>query len=386
MYNLVQSVCPRVLLRGNFLVVLPLLLVLGLFCFLSHTHTLTPSLSLLRNKDYTLIDHLAHFDRERIPERVVHAKGAGAFGYFEVGFGCFPVLVVDGGRWVVGGGYLFLFVDAVFGFCAGGACCKFRACWCWLLMVGGRWIFVSFFVGAVCGFRCGWCLLQVSCAVIHTALCCCCCCCLGDVVVVVVFLCFTSAVRLVFSCPVPSTYGAAPLDPCPQVTTPELKSLCKGKMFSHVGKRTPVAVRFSTVRSCPHVNTFHTYPAPHIPRRVRIHQRYRFAITYGSLFHYCCSLRSFPWLAETRAFMFVSTQRQSVYVRPNLGKCLFLGETTYCGNVLCVYLLPWFGPCRRHGSWISFVWIFLFFVVRAARQRQPPWRWHNEASVSFHAL
>ncbi|CAN0235418.1 unnamed protein product [Ascophyllum nodosum] len=65
-------------------------------------------------QDYTLIDHLAHFDRERIPERVVHAKGAGAFGYFEV-------------------------------------------------------------------------------------------------------------------------------------TTPELKSLCKAKMFSHVGKRTPVAIRFSTV-------------------------------------------------------------------------------------------------------------------------------------------
>lgn len=34
-------------------------------------------------QDHTLIDHLAHFDRERIPERVVHAKGAGAFGYFE---------------------------------------------------------------------------------------------------------------------------------------------------------------------------------------------------------------------------------------------------------------------------------------------------------------
>jgi catalase len=31
-----------------------------------------------------LIDKLAHFDRERIPERVVHAKGAGAHGYFEV--------------------------------------------------------------------------------------------------------------------------------------------------------------------------------------------------------------------------------------------------------------------------------------------------------------
>jgi catalase len=26
-----------------------------------------------------LIDKLAHFDRERIPERVVHAKGAGNF-------------------------------------------------------------------------------------------------------------------------------------------------------------------------------------------------------------------------------------------------------------------------------------------------------------------
>lgn len=35
-------------------------------------------------KDFTLVDHLAAFDRERIPERVVHAKGAGAFGYFEV--------------------------------------------------------------------------------------------------------------------------------------------------------------------------------------------------------------------------------------------------------------------------------------------------------------
>eukprot|EP00922_Rhytidocystis_sp_ex-Travisia-forbesii_P035033 GHVS01052025.1.p1 GENE.GHVS01052025.1~~GHVS01052025.1.p1 ORF type:complete len:495 (+),score=52.79 GHVS01052025.1:140-1624(+) len=34
--------------------------------------------------DFHLVDKLAHFDRERIPERVVHAKGAGAFGYFEV--------------------------------------------------------------------------------------------------------------------------------------------------------------------------------------------------------------------------------------------------------------------------------------------------------------
>jgi len=35
-------------------------------------------------QDITFLDELAHFDRERIPERVVHAKGAGAFGYFEV--------------------------------------------------------------------------------------------------------------------------------------------------------------------------------------------------------------------------------------------------------------------------------------------------------------
>lgn len=35
-------------------------------------------------QDVVFLDELAHFDRERIPERVVHAKGAGAFGYFEV--------------------------------------------------------------------------------------------------------------------------------------------------------------------------------------------------------------------------------------------------------------------------------------------------------------
>lgn len=35
-------------------------------------------------QDFNLIDLLAHFDRERIPERVVHAKGSGAYGYFEV--------------------------------------------------------------------------------------------------------------------------------------------------------------------------------------------------------------------------------------------------------------------------------------------------------------
>lgn len=35
-------------------------------------------------QDIHLLEKLAHFDRERIPERVVHAKGAGVHGYFEV--------------------------------------------------------------------------------------------------------------------------------------------------------------------------------------------------------------------------------------------------------------------------------------------------------------
>ncbi|MBD2533058.1 catalase [Nostoc flagelliforme FACHB-838] len=35
-------------------------------------------------QDLYLIEKLAHFNRERIPERVVHAKGAAAHGYFEV--------------------------------------------------------------------------------------------------------------------------------------------------------------------------------------------------------------------------------------------------------------------------------------------------------------
>ena len=34
-------------------------------------------------QDVHLMEKLAHFNRERIPERVVHAKGAGAHGYFE---------------------------------------------------------------------------------------------------------------------------------------------------------------------------------------------------------------------------------------------------------------------------------------------------------------
>src|SRR3954470_20746007 len=35
-------------------------------------------------QDFHLIEKMAHFNRERIPERVVHAKGTGAFGRFTV--------------------------------------------------------------------------------------------------------------------------------------------------------------------------------------------------------------------------------------------------------------------------------------------------------------
>jgi len=35
-------------------------------------------------QDIHLVEKLAHFNRERIPERIVHAKGSGAHGYFEV--------------------------------------------------------------------------------------------------------------------------------------------------------------------------------------------------------------------------------------------------------------------------------------------------------------
>ena len=34
-------------------------------------------------QDYNFLEKITHFDRERIPQRVVHARGAGAHGYFE---------------------------------------------------------------------------------------------------------------------------------------------------------------------------------------------------------------------------------------------------------------------------------------------------------------
>lgn len=34
-------------------------------------------------ENYDFLEKMSHFDRERIPERVVHGRGAGAHGYFE---------------------------------------------------------------------------------------------------------------------------------------------------------------------------------------------------------------------------------------------------------------------------------------------------------------
>ena len=55
------------------------------------THRILPFNSLTAGErgpilmqDVELMEKPAHFDRERITERVVHAKGAGAGGYFEV--------------------------------------------------------------------------------------------------------------------------------------------------------------------------------------------------------------------------------------------------------------------------------------------------------------
>src|SRR5690625_4647325 len=34
-------------------------------------------------ENYHFIEKISHFDREEVPERVAHARGTGAFGYFE---------------------------------------------------------------------------------------------------------------------------------------------------------------------------------------------------------------------------------------------------------------------------------------------------------------
>src|SRR6201993_5102994 len=48
-----------------------------------HSLTVGPNGPILLH-DHYLIEQMANFNRERVPERQPHAKGSGAFGYFEV--------------------------------------------------------------------------------------------------------------------------------------------------------------------------------------------------------------------------------------------------------------------------------------------------------------
>jgi catalase len=48
-----------------------------------HSLTVGPNGPILLH-DHYLVQRMQAFNRERVPERVVHAKGGGAFGYFEV--------------------------------------------------------------------------------------------------------------------------------------------------------------------------------------------------------------------------------------------------------------------------------------------------------------
>ena len=48
-----------------------------------HSLTVGPDGPILL-QDHYLIQKMAQFNRERVPERVVHAKGGGAHGFFEV--------------------------------------------------------------------------------------------------------------------------------------------------------------------------------------------------------------------------------------------------------------------------------------------------------------
>ena len=39
-------------------------------------------------EDFVLREKITHFDHERIPERIVHARGSGAHGYFQAANRC----------------------------------------------------------------------------------------------------------------------------------------------------------------------------------------------------------------------------------------------------------------------------------------------------------
>lgn len=49
----------------------------------SHSQSVGPNGPLLM-QDHYVIQKMAHFNRERVPERVVHAKGGGAYGELEI--------------------------------------------------------------------------------------------------------------------------------------------------------------------------------------------------------------------------------------------------------------------------------------------------------------
>ncbi|GAB2562516.1 catalase [Gracilibacillus alcaliphilus] len=46
-------------------------------------------------EDFLARERLAHFDRERIPKRVVHARGYGAYGEFELYQSMSDVIIAD---------------------------------------------------------------------------------------------------------------------------------------------------------------------------------------------------------------------------------------------------------------------------------------------------
>src|SRR4030081_946432 len=48
-----------------------------------HSLTVGPNGPILL-QDHYLLEQMANFNRERVPERQPHAKGSGAFGHFEV--------------------------------------------------------------------------------------------------------------------------------------------------------------------------------------------------------------------------------------------------------------------------------------------------------------
>ena len=48
-----------------------------------HSLTVAPAGPIVLH-DHYVVQKMQHFNRERVPERVVHAKGGGAHGFFEV--------------------------------------------------------------------------------------------------------------------------------------------------------------------------------------------------------------------------------------------------------------------------------------------------------------